>query len=107
MKPYPENHASFSPDSCTSCHQPAAGGETPEATVEATTAATPEAAGAATAEPAGGGSGPQPIPHSIVEAAYQDCTACHGTGKLKPYPPSHEVFPNATCAGCHQPKPEQ
>jgi hypothetical protein len=143
MQPFPENHTSFASDGCTACHQPAAAaGGTPDVTVEATqtttleagTDTTPEATPATTPEagvdatpettpettpeatpaatPGAGedtapASGPKPIPHSIVDAAYQDCTACHGTGQLKPYPPSHEIFPNSTCAGCHQPVVEQ
>jgi len=61
-----------------------------------------DAAGAeAASEPAAGG--PKPIPHSIVEPAYQDCTQCHGAGKIKPFPANHEAFPVSACAGCHLP----
>ncbi len=109
MKPFPENHASFASDSCTTCHQPAGApeAETAEATPEATVAATPEAASTPEGESAAPSSGPQPIPHSIVEPTYQDCIVCHGVGQLKPFPPSHEAFPVSACAGCHQPKIEQ
>jgi mono/diheme cytochrome c family protein len=113
LKPFPENHASFAADSCTTCHQPAAaeGTATPEGTSavtpEATTEATPTVASTPSSESAAPSSGPKPIPHSIVDAAYQECATCHGAGMLKPYPPSHEAFPTSACAGCHQPKVEQ
>jgi cytochrome b subunit of formate dehydrogenase len=91
MKPAPENHAGFAADSCTTCHQPAAGGATPEV--------------GATSEPeaSGGIATPKAIPHSITEAAYQDCTLCHGAGKLKPSPASHAGFTTDSCTTCHQP----
>jgi cytochrome b subunit of formate dehydrogenase len=91
LKPAPENHAGFATDSCTTCHQPAAGGATPEAE------ATPEP------ESSGGLVMPKAIPHSITDAAYQDCTMCHGAGKLKPAPESHANFTVDSCTTCHQP----
>jgi cytochrome b subunit of formate dehydrogenase len=122
-KPFPENHAAFASDSCTTCHKPAEAEATPEATVEpaieatAAPTATPRAGAtatpraAATATPTGEGAstvgGPKPIPHSILEPGYQDCTVCHGPGKIKPNPPSHEAFPVSACAACHQPQTEQ
>lgn len=81
LKPYPANHASFTNDGCTICHQPAANGGTPAA-----------AGGTAKA-----------IPHPIEGDAYKDCTMCHGEGKLKPYPANHTSFAVDGCTMCHQP----
>jgi hypothetical protein len=93
MKPAPANHAGFAADSCTQCHQPSAAGAASGAASESTV--TPEAGGAA--------GGPKAIPHSITEAAYQDCTMCHGAGKLKPAPDNHAGFTVDSCTGCHKP----
>jgi hypothetical protein len=120
VKPFPENHVAFPADTCTGCHQPAGSAEAEPGTATPEAQATPEASGTtpadatpaataqpeATREPAPAG-GAQPIPHSIVEAAYQDCTVCHGPGAVRPFPESHEAFPLSVCAGCHQPQQEQ
>lgn len=74
MKPFPANHASFTNDGCTICHQPAGAG------------------GVAAA-----------IPHTIEKELYQDCTACHGIGQMKPFPASHVGFAVDGCTLCHQP----
>jgi nitrate/TMAO reductase-like tetraheme cytochrome c subunit len=94
VRPAPENHASFTPDMCTGCHQPKleeapptptpAGGTPPEATP------TPAAAG-----------GPPQIPHPIEGRA--DCNACHGQGGIKPAPASHASFTSDMCLNCHEP----
>jgi hypothetical protein len=89
LKPAPENHASFATDSCTTCHQPAAGGE-----------ATPEAG--ATSE-AGAAAAPKAIPHTIAEDIIKDCTICHGADKLKPAPENHASFAVDSCTTCHKP----
>ncbi|MCU0508102.1 MAG: cytochrome b/b6 domain-containing protein [Anaerolineae bacterium] len=100
MKPFPENHTAFPVDSCTGCHKPAEGGPPAEGgTPEA--GSTPGAAGTDTA--GGESAGPSAIPHPIEGDQYQDCTACHGIGKLKPFPENHTAFPVDSCTGCHQP----
>ena len=81
LKPFPENHASFTTDSCTACHKPAA--------------ATPQAG----ETPAAGA--PKPIPHPIEGDTYKDCTVCHGAGKLKPFPENHASFAVDSCTACH------
>jgi predicted CXXCH cytochrome family protein len=85
IKPFPANHASFPADSCTACHQAVAAGATPQA------GETPAAGG------------PKPIPHSIEGDAYKDCTTCHGSDKLKPFPANHASFATGSCTTCHQP----
>jgi cytochrome b subunit of formate dehydrogenase len=85
IKPFPANHASFTTDSCTACHKPAAAGATPQA------GATPAAGG------------PKPIPHAIEGEMYKDCTTCHGADKLKPFPANHASFATDSCTTCHQP----
>ncbi len=82
--PVPASHASYTADTCTGCHQ--LGPETLPAVVP-------------TVEPGM----PKPIPHDIVKAIYQDCTACHGIDKPVPVPENHATFPASTCAGCHKP----
>jgi cytochrome b subunit of formate dehydrogenase len=84
IKPFPANHASFTTDSCTACHKPAAAG-------------TPQAG----ETPAAGG--PKPIPHAIEGEMYKDCTTCHGADKIKPFPANHASFATDSCTTCHQP----
>jgi cytochrome b subunit of formate dehydrogenase len=91
IKPAPENHASFTVESCTGCHKPAESGATAEAG-----AMSEAGTGAAVA-------GPKAIPHSTTEAAYQDCTACHGAGKIRPSPENHASFTVDSCTTCHKP----
>jgi cytochrome b subunit of formate dehydrogenase len=95
IKPYPANHKTFTNDSCTACHQVAAG--TPAA--EGAAAATPEAGSTAAA----GGPPAMPANHDPNAAAYKDCTVCHGEGKVKPFPANHASFPADSCTSCHQP----
>ncbi len=82
VKPFPANHASFAADSCTTCHQPAASNATPEAAA----------------------SGPKAIPanHDLTSATYQDCTTCHGEGKIKPVPANHATYTIDSCTICHK-----
>jgi nitrate/TMAO reductase-like tetraheme cytochrome c subunit len=42
---------------------------------------------------------PNPIPHPV--SATIDCTRCHGTGGVRPWPDSHSGFTPDMCAGCH------
>jgi hypothetical protein len=107
LKPFPENHTSFSVDSCTSCHKPAEGGATggagatPEAGATSEAGTTPQAS--ATSTTGGATAGPAAIPHPIEGDTYKDCTTCHGIGKLKPFPENHTSFPADSCTGCHKP----
>jgi hypothetical protein len=94
VKPFPANHKTFPPDTCTTCHQPA----------EAATPAADE-----TRETEGGApAGPLAMPanHDPDAPAYQDCTACHGEGQVKPFPANHVGFPKDSCTGCHKPASE-
>ena len=88
LQPNPADHTGRTNDTCQVCHKPAG-------------AATPVGETGSTATPAGTG-GPNPIPHSIAGPTYQDCTVCHGAGRLKPYPANHAAFSTTMCASCHQ-----
>ena len=89
VRPYPDNHASFTVDMCTSCHQP----KVQELPVTATPA--PEA----TATPAQGG--PPPIPHDL--AGRDNCLMCHDPqGNVRPAPQNHVGRTVDTCQGCHK-----
>ena len=95
LRPFPENHASFTTTSCTGCHAPAAAA--PSA------GETPAAGGTPQAGETPGIRTPRPIPHAIEGATYQDCTVCHSAGKLKPFPENHAGFTITSCTACHQP----
>jgi cytochrome b subunit of formate dehydrogenase len=102
VRPAPANHADFAGDSCTACHEPAAGTATPAAGTTSEAATTPESAATPESE-AGTEATPPPIPHSITEAAYQDCTVCHGPGGIRPAPANHASFSVDSCTVCHKP----
>ncbi len=96
MKPYPANHTTFTNEQCTACHKLAAAGGAPAAGATPEAGATPAAGAGQTT------SGPAAIPHPIDDAAHKDCVACHGEGKIKPYPANHTAFTNEQCTSCHQ-----
>ncbi len=83
VAPFPENHVGRPVESCLICHKPgpapAAGSQAPGTGV----------AGA--------------IPHPIEGDAYKDCTLCHGTDKMKPFPANHASFALDSCTLCHKP----
>lgn len=33
---------------------------------------------------------------------HENCVACHGSGRARPYPPDHKNTANDTCVGCHK-----
>lgn len=101
IKPFPEGHASFSTDSCTGCHKPAADATGGAASGTPAAGETP----AAGATPAAGGAsaGPAAIPHPVGVDPYTDCTQCHGLDKIKPFPENHTAFTTDQCTSCHQP----
>ena len=82
MKPYPANHEGRPVESCLICHKP---GPT-----------------VSTGTGTGSGGGAKTIPHPIEGDAYKDCTACHGEGKMKPFPANHAGFTSDGCTMCHQ-----
>jgi hypothetical protein len=99
VKPAPENHASFTPDMCTSCHN---------ATVEETPVVitpTPEPAavsGTPVATETPPPSGPRAIPHEV--AGREQCLMCHDpAGNIRPAPQDHVGRAADTCQMCHQP----
>jgi hypothetical protein len=97
VKPAPENHTSFTPDMCTSCHQPTVE-ETPVVITPAPTAApgTPEATTAPV--PAG----IPAIPHEL--AGREQCLMCHDpAGNVRPAPQDHEGRTEDSCQLCHKP----
>jgi cytochrome b subunit of formate dehydrogenase len=79
LMPLPASHEGRNNETCQVCHTPAGAGATSETGM------------------------PKSIPHSISEAIYKDCTACHGPDKIKPAPENHARFTVESCAGCHQP----
>ena len=74
IKPWPANHAAFTPDLCTSCHKTGQPGVAP---------------GAAPA-----------IPH-VTEGGMAECTNCHGPDGIKPFPANHANFKPTICGNCH------
>ena len=82
IKPSPASHATYTADSCATCHKSTA------------SAAPPEAAA----------SGPKAIPanHDLTSDSYRDCTLCHGEGKIKPSPASHATYTADSCTICHK-----
>lgn len=102
---FPDNHKTFPPETCTSCHQPPASEGSGQATPEA--AATTEAPAEATP------TGPRPtvkpngyptVPHPVDVEAYKNCLACHDLNSpTKPMPASHENYPLPSCTACHLP----
>ncbi len=90
LKPAPANHASYTAEMCTTCHkQPAASGSGSAGTPGAD--ATPQASA-------------KPINHSIASDMFKDCVACHGEGKMKPFPANHVSFAADSCTTCHKPQ---
>lgn len=89
VRPAPESHAGFAPDSCTSCHKPTLE-ESPAVAVPATP--TPEvSAGAAPV-----------IPHDL--AGRDDCLPCHDPAStIKPAPQDHVGRTIDACQLCHRP----
>jgi nitrate/TMAO reductase-like tetraheme cytochrome c subunit len=75
IKPAPANHAAFTPEMCTNCHQSNVAGVQP-------------------------GAAP-PIPHAVEGMA--ECKNCHGPEGIKPWPENHAAFTSDICANCHQP----
>jgi hypothetical protein len=99
VKPAPENHASFTPDMCTSCHKPIVE-ETPvvitPTPAPSAVSGTPEAA--TTPAP----SGPPAIPHELT--GRDQCLMCHDpAGNVKPAPQNHVGRTVDTCQMCHKP----
>jgi len=86
VRPWPENHAGFTPDMCTTCHQPTLEETAPEPAVQ----------------PGGTGT-PPAIPHEL--AGRDNCLLCHDpAGNVKPAPQDHVGRTAETCQACHKPK---
>ncbi|MBN1284014.1 MAG: NapC/NirT family cytochrome c [Anaerolineae bacterium] len=78
--PFPENHADYTSDMCTGCHQ------SPESEPPA-------------ASP--GETGSPPVPHELEDR--EDCLLCHDPGgKVVPAPASHADYTNDICLTCHR-----
>jgi len=89
LKPAPANHASYTAETCATCHQPAATGAP-------TAGATPGAAG----QPAAAA---KPVNHSVTSDMFKNCATCHGKDGMKPSPDNHASFTNEVCTTCHKP----
>jgi len=101
VHPSPENHASFKPDMCTSCHKPAL--QESSAPLAAPAGATPVAPRAGQPTPAPAPAGIMAIPHDL--AGRDNCLMCHNPeGNIKPAPKDHVGRANETCQMCHKPK---
>jgi hypothetical protein len=74
VKPWPENHAAFTPDICANCHKANQPGIAPGAS------------------PA--------VPHQI-DGGMADCRTCHAAGGIRPWPENHAAFTPDICANCH------
>jgi hypothetical protein len=92
---FPENHAGYNVEICTSCHRPVSSevAPTPEPSL------TPEPPPEASPTPA---RTPPPIPHEL--GGREDCLLCHDPdGNIKPAPSDHKGRPVEVCQTCHQP----
>ena len=77
VKPWPANHAAFTPEICANCHQSAQSGATPEATPSSSEG-----------DDEGEQAGPPAIPHDLT--GRDNCLACHNPdGGVKPAPQNH------------------
>jgi hypothetical protein len=85
MKPFPPNHSKYAVKSCLGCHKL---GPTPKVGDSIVGNAM--------------GEKPKPIPHSIEEDTYKDCTKCHGAGQVKPFPANHLHYDAEICTACHR-----
>ncbi len=86
IKPWPANHAAFTPDLCGNCHTLPAGSIPP----------------GPAPKPAEGANAPA-IPHEL--AGRENCLLCHNpAGGVKPAPADHEGRANDTCQACHKPE---
>ena len=96
IKPWPENHAAFTSDICTNCHQPPQTGGEPEDTSTSEDDKSSD-------ESEGESEGPPAIPHDL--AGRDDCLMCHNPdGGMKPAPANHAGRTADTCQTCHQPQ---
>ena len=85
IKPWPANHAAFTPDICANCHQAPSSGESEGG----------ESEGKSEDVPA--------IPHDL--AGRDDCLMCHNPeGGMKPAPKDHVGRTADQCQTCHKPK---
>lgn len=77
VRPSPENHSSFTPEMCASCHP-------------------------ATLLESGAPTGPSApvIPHGLT--GMDQCAQCHGSDAVKPWPTGHDAFTTDLCTQCHQ-----
>ena len=96
IKPAPANHAAFTSDICTNCHQAPQASGAPEATP------TPED-DESSGESEGESEGPPAIPHEL--AGRDNCLVCHNPdGGMKPAPANHAGRTADTCQTCHKPQ---
>ena len=73
IKPWPQNHAAFTPDICTNCHPANVSGAAPGAAPD--------------------------VPHAVEGMG--ECKNCHGPDGIKPWPVNHATFTSDICANCH------
>ncbi len=91
IRPWPANHAAFTPDLCGNCHALPQGSAAPASTPDSSDDSDDMAGG------------PMPIPHEVT--GREQCLACHNPdGGLKPAPSDHAGRTNDSCQTCHKPK---
>ncbi|MBN1570923.1 MAG: hypothetical protein JXA73_23995 [Acidobacteria bacterium] len=84
-RPFPPSHLKYSVKNCLGCHKPRTTSKARNLTLEKATSRKPKS-----------------IPHSIEEDAYRECTMCHSSGKLKPFPVDHISYAKENCTACHK-----
>lgn len=89
IKPWPDNHATFTSDICTNCHAASVGISVSEAAPTSGEDSTDES------------EGPPTIPHELT--GRDQCLVCHNpSGGVKPAPADHAGRSEDTCQTCHQ-----
>jgi nitrate/TMAO reductase-like tetraheme cytochrome c subunit len=105
VRPFPENHATFTNDMCTGCHTPTLpvgdGGQAPEPGATAAPGAAPVPGETPATPPAAAPAAAPAIPHQLEGMG--ECTLCHALDAMKPFPENHTAFTLDMCVNCHMP----
>jgi formate dehydrogenase gamma subunit len=85
--PFPSNHQGRPVESCRICHKPGP-------VVKSMVSGSQKARGKS--------GGPKAVPHPTDKAPYNNCLACHGLGKVRPFPENHANASVKNCTVCHK-----